>query len=171
MRCSEWLWARFCRLNHLHSLFPVLDSMFQFPPSLILGSLGHSAPAVMYLTSILRIFVLVAAITLSAPSRAEEPCQLVFPNSDLETIARLYSRLTGKKIGQISEELRERRITVETKNAKISRERAIRFVEAALYVHGIEIVVNADGSFSFVQYALIDPQSPRRARIINKSYN
>jgi hypothetical protein len=37
MRCSEWLWARFRRLNCLHSLFSVIDSMFQFPPSLILS--------------------------------------------------------------------------------------------------------------------------------------
>jgi hypothetical protein len=37
MRCSEWLWAWVHTLNGLHSLFPLVDSMFEFPPSLILG--------------------------------------------------------------------------------------------------------------------------------------
>lgn len=113
----------------------------------------------------------IALLLLALPASglcAEKKIKLNMPQATVEMIRSLYQTLSGKTVSLATPDLAGIPITVDAGDALLTTGQGIRFVEAALYLKGIEVVPNGENAVIFSRFAVIAPP-PVRRRIIAPS--
>ena len=99
---------------------------------------------------------------------AEKKLKLIFPETTVQMIALFYPNLGGKTVVLDNRELGSVPISVDAGETTLTSTQALRFVEAALYLKGIEVIPKGDTEVVFSRFAVIAPH-PERRRIINET--
>ncbi len=118
-----------------------------------------------------KTLLLLAGLSFFAvfPVRAEDAVALAYPNAPLEIIAVTYADLSGLETKELPAELRGSTCNVWTGDVKLSRDRAARYIEAALYTQGVEIVKTGKTTVEFRRFATFTrPESQPRRRVIRR---
>ena len=110
------------------------------------------------------ICTLILLLISVTAANAEDTLTLAFSHTSLANLATLYSALTNKKITFADESIKGVQLSAFTGDTPISKDQAIKYLESAFYLKGIQVTPSEDGSLVLSRYAQFkDPtEAPKR---------
>ena len=110
------------------------------------------------------ICTLILLLISVTATKAEDSITLAFPHTSLANLAALYSVITNKKITYADESIKGVQLSAFTGDTKITKDQAIKYLESAFYLQGVQITPAEDGSLILSRYAQFkDPREvPKR---------